>query len=56
MGQNKLKESILNKDEFTVTWELVPGRGAREKNQEFISRDERRRTGYSCFSSLYLQG
>ncbi|SJZ93312.1 methylenetetrahydrofolate reductase C-terminal domain-containing protein [Selenihalanaerobacter shriftii] len=36
MGQNTLKESMLKKDEFTVTWELVPGRGAREENQEFI--------------------
>ncbi|MCK8825189.1 methylenetetrahydrofolate reductase C-terminal domain-containing protein [Fuchsiella alkaliacetigena] len=36
MSENPLKESILNDDEFTLTWELVPGRGAREKNQEAI--------------------
>ncbi len=34
--QNKLKESILDPNEFTVTWELVPGRGAEEKSQETI--------------------
>ncbi|MEN6348126.1 MAG: methylenetetrahydrofolate reductase C-terminal domain-containing protein [Syntrophomonas sp.] len=31
---NKFKESLLNKNTFSVTWELVPGRGAHEKPQE----------------------
>ncbi|MCK8827121.1 methylenetetrahydrofolate reductase C-terminal domain-containing protein [Natroniella acetigena] len=42
MGTNKLKESILNDDEFTITWELVPGRGAREANQEMIFKNTER--------------
>ncbi|MFW6048933.1 MAG: methylenetetrahydrofolate reductase C-terminal domain-containing protein [Candidatus Bipolaricaulota bacterium] len=33
---NPFKESITDKDDFTITWELVPGRGAREVNQEEI--------------------
>ncbi|MDD3269696.1 MAG: methylenetetrahydrofolate reductase C-terminal domain-containing protein, partial [Syntrophomonadaceae bacterium] len=31
---NKFKESLLDKNTFSVTWELVPGRGAHEKLQE----------------------
>jgi len=31
---NKFKESLLDKNIFSVTWELVPGRGAHEKAQE----------------------
>ena len=31
---NRFKESLLDKNVFSVTWELVPGRGAREKAQE----------------------
>lgn len=31
---NRFKESLLDKSTFSVTWELVPGRGAREKSQE----------------------
>jgi methylenetetrahydrofolate reductase (NADPH) len=31
---NRFKQSLLDKDTFSVTWELVPGRGAREKAQE----------------------
>ncbi|KPU45968.1 bifunctional homocysteine S-methyltransferase/5,10-methylenetetrahydrofolate reductase [Oxobacter pfennigii] len=31
---NKFKESLLDKDTLSVTWELVPGRGAHEKAQE----------------------
>lgn len=31
---NKFKESLMNKNIFSVTWELVPGRGAREKAQD----------------------
>ena len=31
---NKFKESLLDKSTFSVTWELVPGRGAHEKLQE----------------------
>ncbi|MEN6324762.1 MAG: methylenetetrahydrofolate reductase C-terminal domain-containing protein, partial [Syntrophomonas sp.] len=31
---NKFKESLLDKKTFSVTWELVPGRGAHEKVQE----------------------
>ncbi len=30
---NRFKESLLDKNSFTVTWELVPGRGAHEKAQ-----------------------
>ncbi|ADG83496.1 methylenetetrahydrofolate reductase C-terminal domain-containing protein [Thermincola potens] len=32
--QNRFKESLLDKNTMSVTWELVPGRGAREKSQE----------------------
>lgn len=32
--ENRFKESLLDKETFSVTWELVPGRGAREKAQE----------------------
>ena len=32
--KNAFKESLLDKDRMSVTWELVPGRGAREKAQE----------------------
>ncbi|MFW5986027.1 MAG: methylenetetrahydrofolate reductase C-terminal domain-containing protein [Halanaerobiales bacterium] len=35
---NKLTRSILSEDDFTVTWELVPGRGAKEPNIEAIFR------------------
>jgi len=31
---NKFKESLLDKNTFSVTWELVPGRGAHEKLQD----------------------
>lgn len=31
---NKFKEALQDKKTFAVTWELVPGRGAREKLQE----------------------
>lgn len=31
---NRFKESLLDKNTMSVTWELVPGRGAREKSQE----------------------
>lgn len=30
---NRFEESLLNKNTMSVTWELVPGRGAREKAQ-----------------------
>lgn len=33
---NKFKESLLDKNTFAVTWELVPGRGAHEKPQEEV--------------------
>ena len=32
--ENKFKESLLDKNTLSVTWELVPGRGANEKAQE----------------------
>lgn len=32
--ENKFKESILDKNVLSVTWELVPGRGANEKAQQ----------------------
>lgn len=34
MRKNNFREALLNPDLFPVTWELVPGRGAREKAQE----------------------
>ena len=34
MRENGFKEALLNPDVFPVTWELVPGRGAREAAQE----------------------
>ena len=32
--ENKFKDSLLDKNTLSVTWELVPGRGATEKAQE----------------------
>ena len=32
--ENKFKDSLLDKNTLSVTWELVPGRGANEKAQE----------------------
>ena len=34
MQANRFKEALLNPSVFPVTWELVPGRGARETAQE----------------------
>jgi methylenetetrahydrofolate reductase (NADPH) len=34
MRENSFKEALLNPNAFPVTWELVPGRGAREAAQE----------------------
>lgn len=34
MGENFLRDALLNSEVFPVTWELVPGRGARETAQE----------------------
>lgn len=34
--ENKFKQSLLDKSVFSVTWELVPGRGAKEKAQETV--------------------
>lgn len=34
MQSNRFKEALLNPAEFPVTWELVPGRGAKEAVQE----------------------
>jgi methylenetetrahydrofolate reductase (NADPH) len=34
MKENRLKEALLSNLEFPVTWELVPGRGAKEAAQE----------------------
>jgi methylenetetrahydrofolate reductase (NADPH) len=36
MRDNLFKEALLNPNMFPVTWELVPGRGARETAQENI--------------------
>jgi methylenetetrahydrofolate reductase (NADPH) len=33
---NRLKESLLDRDTFCITWELVAGKGAFEKQQETI--------------------
>lgn len=32
--ENRFKQSLLDKNVMSVTWELVPGRGAREQSQE----------------------
>ena len=34
MRENLFKDALLNPSVFPVTWELVPGRGARETAQE----------------------
>ncbi|HPF21674.1 MAG TPA: methylenetetrahydrofolate reductase C-terminal domain-containing protein [Syntrophomonas sp.] len=34
MNSNQFKEALQDKNRLAVTWELVPGRGAREKSQE----------------------
>ena len=34
MPENRFKEALLDPSEFPVTWELVPGRGAKEAAQE----------------------
>lgn len=34
--ENRFKESLLDKNTMSVTWEVVPGRGAREKAQEVV--------------------
>ena len=34
MQENRFKEALLNPSTFPVTWELVPGRGAKEAAQE----------------------
>lgn len=36
MSENPLRDALLNPNVFPVTWELVPGRGARETAQENI--------------------
>ncbi|MEF8780807.1 MAG: methylenetetrahydrofolate reductase C-terminal domain-containing protein [Haloferacaceae archaeon] len=36
MDENTLKKSVLDEDEFAVTWEHVPGRGAREPQQDAV--------------------
>lgn len=36
MVNNPLKDSILNEERFTITWELIPGRGAWQDQQEKI--------------------
>ena len=33
---SKYQESVVDEDTFSVTWELVPGRGAFEKDQEVL--------------------
>lgn len=33
---NNFRQALNNKNQFAVTWELVPGRGAREEGQEKI--------------------
>ncbi|MFA5322757.1 MAG: methylenetetrahydrofolate reductase, partial [Smithella sp.] len=36
MRENLFREALLDPDVFPVTWELVPGRGARETTQEKV--------------------
>ena len=36
MRENNFKNALLNPSSFPVTWELVPGRGAREAAQEKV--------------------
>lgn len=31
------KDAVLNKDKFSVSWELVPGRGSHEKDQDAVA-------------------
>ena len=33
---SRLQESLVDQDTFSITWELVPGRGAFEKAQENV--------------------
>lgn len=42
MVGNALQASITDESEFTVTWELVPGRGATEPQQEAVIADAER--------------
>ncbi|HWI54722.1 MAG TPA: methylenetetrahydrofolate reductase, partial [Desulfobacteria bacterium] len=37
--ENRFKKSLLDKNTFGITWELVPGRGAREKAQDKAMED-----------------
>ena len=39
MSSQDFKEAVLDEDEFAVTWELVPGRGAKEPQQEEVFED-----------------
>ena len=36
MQNNRFKDALLNPSAFPVTWELVPGRGAKEAAQEKV--------------------
>ena len=36
MRENLFKDALLNPSVFPVTWELVPGRGARETDHEQV--------------------
>ncbi|MFB6291080.1 MAG: methylenetetrahydrofolate reductase, partial [Candidatus Bipolaricaulia bacterium] len=50
---NSFKESIQGGD-FTITWELVPGRGAREKNQEEIFEHAEEASGSDLIDGISL--
>jgi len=36
MSGNRFREALLDPNKFVVSWELVPGRGAKEKAQEKV--------------------
>ena len=36
MQNNRFKDALLNPSAFPVTWELVPGRGAKEAAQDKV--------------------
>ncbi|MFP4136425.1 MAG: methylenetetrahydrofolate reductase C-terminal domain-containing protein [Candidatus Acetothermia bacterium] len=51
---NTFKESIESEGDFTITWELVPGRGAKEKNQQEIFEHAEEATGSDLIDGISL--
>ena len=54
MLENRFKEALLNPSEFPVTWELVPGRGAKETVQEKCLAQARQAAGGNKVCALTL--